>query len=164
MSRRTHWRQSGILLAGVTLALVALGSIEPAAQQSPSHNRAALRPISSVDGKDLYKVYCVQCHGSEGKGDGPAAAGLKTATADLTQLGAKNGGKFNKKGVEAFIKGDRPGGTLEVDARKRPVIMTANGPDEMPVWGILFRYMWPDEPIVIRCGNLAQYIGKLQAK
>jgi hypothetical protein len=34
----------------------------------------------------------------------------------------------------------------------------------MPPFGSLFRYMWPDEPIVIRTGNIAQYVEKLQVK
>jgi mono/diheme cytochrome c family protein len=165
MPRPLSRRQSSTVLIGVALTLIALWSILPAAQgRPPSPKRATLKPISSIDGKDLYDAYCAQCHGSEGKGDGPAAAGLKAAPADLTQLAAKNGGKYNRTAVEAFIKGDRPGAWMVVDDRGKPMIMTANGPDEMPAWGIIFRYMWSDQPIVIRCGNLAQYIGKLQAK
>lgn len=159
-----RWRSRAALI-GAAIALVTLWSIQPAAQTPPPFpRRAPLKPISSVDGKDLYKAYCAQCHGPEGKGDGPAAAGLKTPPADLTQLAAKNGGKYDKKGVELFIKGDRPGTWLGGDDRGNPIIMTPNGPDEMPAWGLILRRMWPDEPLAIRCGNMAQYIGKLQAK
>jgi hypothetical protein len=44
------------------------------------------------------------------------------------------------------------------------VIIYSDGtPDEMPVYGILLRLLWPDEPVAIRCGNLAKYIGSIQA-
>lgn len=149
----------------VGVAVIAVWSVLLAGQvRPPSLNRAPLRQISSVDGKDLYNEYCAQCHGAEGKGDGRAASTLKTPPADLTKLAAHDRGKYNKRAVEAFIKGDRPGGWLASDSRGNPIIMTANGPDEMPAWGIIFRYMWPDEPIVIRCGNPAGYIEKLQVK
>jgi len=37
-------------------------------------------------------------------------------------------------------------------------------PDEMPVYGSLFRSLWADEPVTIRCGNLARYIESIRAK
>ena len=46
-----------------------------------------------------------------------------------------------------------------------PVIINADGtPDEMPVYGILFRYLWQDQPASIRCGILARYVESIQAK
>ena len=50
--------------------------------------------IYSVRGPDLYHAHCAACHGPEGKGNGPAAAALKTKPADLTILTKNNGGKF----------------------------------------------------------------------
>jgi mono/diheme cytochrome c family protein len=127
--------------------------------------RAPIRPINSIAGKDLYRAYCEQCHGSGGKGDGPAAAGLKKPPADLTQLAARNNGKFNRTAVEAFISGQRPGGVLGMDGTGSPAIINADGTlDEMPVYGILFRYLWQDQPSSIRCGILARYIESIQAK
>jgi len=35
------------------------------------------KDASSKRGKVIYKEYCAQCHGAKGKGDGPAASGLK---------------------------------------------------------------------------------------
>jgi cytochrome c oxidase cbb3-type subunit III len=34
--------------------------------------------------KDNFKTFCVKCHGSSGKGDGPSAATLKTKPRDFT--------------------------------------------------------------------------------
>lgn len=38
----------------------------------------------SPPGKEIYKAYCAMCHGSKGKGDGPAAAGLTPRPANLS--------------------------------------------------------------------------------
>jgi hypothetical protein len=153
-------------LAASLPGLVLSFSGERGPRQQSVGRRAPLRPINSINGKDLYKAYCEQCHGAGGKGDGPAGASLKRPPADLTQLAARNSGKFNRTGVERFIKGDRPGGVLRTDTgTAAAVIINADGtPDYMPVYGILFREVWPDEPVIIRCGNLARYIESIQAK
>ena len=41
---------------------------------------------SADRGKVLYKEYCSQCHGAEGKGDGPAASGLSPKPAVHTSI------------------------------------------------------------------------------
>jgi mono/diheme cytochrome c family protein len=48
---------------------------------------------------------CAVCHGDSGKGDGPLAADLPTAPADLTRLSAANGGDFPTTRVMAQIWG-----------------------------------------------------------
>jgi putative copper resistance protein D len=40
--------------------------------------------LSVANGLHLYSEYCAVCHGTEGYGDGPAAAGLRPRPADLT--------------------------------------------------------------------------------
>jgi mono/diheme cytochrome c family protein len=39
-------------------------------------------PASVTEGKTIYAKYCVVCHGTSGKGDGVAAAGLQVPPAD----------------------------------------------------------------------------------
>src|ERR1035438_4347192 len=46
------------------------------------------------NGDDLYKEFCAVCHGTDGRGGGPAASALKTAPSDLTQFAKQHGGKF----------------------------------------------------------------------
>ena len=72
----------------------------------------------------MYTNYCAVCHGTEGKGNGPAADALKTPPADLTMLSKKNGGTYPAIKVGSAIRGDAH--------------VAAHGSKEMPVWGKLF--------------------------
>src|ERR1700692_3174661 len=64
-------------------------------------------PVTSpANGAEMYTAYCAACHGANGKGDGPAAVALKVPPTDLTQLSAKNNGKFPTSEVYTAIKGD----------------------------------------------------------
>ncbi|MGB3314387.1 MAG: cytochrome c [Albidovulum sp.] len=65
----------------------------------------ACAPERQVSGRALYMDYCASCHGLEGRGDGPAAAGLGKAPADLTGLAARNGGVFPRVHVMSVIDG-----------------------------------------------------------
>ena len=42
-------------------------------------------------GQSLYLEKCASCHGVTGRGDDPAAFGLRTAPEDLTQIAARRG-------------------------------------------------------------------------
>jgi mono/diheme cytochrome c family protein len=75
-------------------------------------------------GAILYERHCASCHGMEGRGDGPVAASLRTAPADLTQLAARSGGRFDESGAMSTIDGRRH--------------VAEHGPRAMPVWGAVF--------------------------
>jgi mono/diheme cytochrome c family protein len=67
---------------------------------------------------------CSPCHGSGGKGDGPAAAALRVRPADLTNIPGRHDGSFPEDMIFETIAGlDMP---------------DAHGTREMPVWGELF--------------------------
>ena len=145
------------LIASVSLILgllpIGLGIGAAQAQQAPTTvKKVPVHPTTSVAGKDLYREYCAVCHGTTGKGDGPAASALKVPPSDLTQISKKNGGKFPELQVQHIING-------EAD---EPV---AHGSKDMPVWGNLFRHMGPNPDIAnVRVYNLMKYTEEIQAK
>lgn len=72
--------------AGAVLALSMLTMQGPIARAEEIKKvKLRLRPVASTRGIDLYKGFCRQCHGTEGKGEGPLAKGLRTPPADLTR-------------------------------------------------------------------------------
>ncbi|WP_137177807.1 cytochrome c [Roseomonas sp. AR75] len=75
-------------------------------------------------GREAYVLYCGQCHGASGKGDGPLRQVLTTAPSDLTTLQRRNSNEFPFYRV-----------FLMVDGRS---LVPAHGTREMPVWGGLF--------------------------
>lgn len=56
-------------------------------------------------GQEEYSSYCVACHGKTAQGDGPLAADLPVAPANLTLLAAQNNGVFPYSDVMAQIYG-----------------------------------------------------------
>jgi len=103
-------------------------------------------------GEIEYKSRCAVCHGIDAKGNGPLAAQLKTAPADLTRLAKKNEknrGVFPQSAVNEIIDGRQ-----EVEA---------HGPRDMPVWGYQYR---PGEQAgqKTRQGALLDYLNRIQEK
>jgi mono/diheme cytochrome c family protein len=133
------------LLLGATSAVL---SAQTAVKTGPP-------PVTSpADGREMYVSYCAACHGVDSKGNGPAAASLKVAPTDLTQLAARDKGKFPAAEVYTAIKGD-------------PEMPTAaHGSTNMPVWGTIFNSMnqHSDSVVHLRIANLVRYIEGIQAK
>jgi mono/diheme cytochrome c family protein len=108
-----------------------------------------VRPTLAYKGVDLFREYCAVCHGSDGRGAGPAAEALKTQPTDLTQLSKKNQGKFPDARVQDVILGDQ--------------IVTAHGTKEMPLWGELLRSISINESVKdTRITNLVLYVQSIQ--
>lgn len=113
-----------------------------------------------ITGKGQFRNHCAQCHGMDGKGDGPVAPALKVVPADLTMLAANNGGKFPEDKVTEAIKG-----TSQIAAHG-----TAGTP--MPVWGLAFRAStesgtgadFTPEEVDKKVKLLVDYIKSIQAK
>lgn len=105
-------------------------------------------PITRADsGPEMYQVYCASCHGTAGKGDGPAAIALRTEPPDLTALSKKYQGTFPRSDFEQWVTGQH--------------VIVAHGNSEMPVWGRVFTLMGQE---ALRVHNLADYVESLQAK
>jgi mono/diheme cytochrome c family protein len=121
------------------------------ANAQPTIKKVPVTRTSAANGQEMFKTYCSPCHGLDGKGTGPAAAALKKAPANLTELSAKNGGQFPELKVFATIKGD--------------VDVTAHGTKDMPVWGALFPSVSSSQgEVQLRISNLTDYVKSLQGK
>ena len=70
------------LVAG---AFMAGGALEGGDTQAAARNPILPTSASVAAGKVVYERYCASCHGDSGLGDGPAAAGLEPAPADLSE-------------------------------------------------------------------------------
>lgn len=97
----------------------------------------------------MYRDYCAACHGSAGKGDGPAAVALKARPTDLTRLTANNKGTFPAMRFQRVLEQ----GTV-----------TAHGSTDMPTWGKIFDAMNDRAATLVRIRNLGTYVEQLQAK
>lgn len=127
------------------------------AQQAPAQNSAQVRhvPITNVpsnSGKEMFNSYCAVCHGTDGKGNGPAAPAMKTPPVDLTDLAKKDGGKYPSAHVAAVIRGQAG--------------PASHGSQDMPMWGPLFSSISQghDAQVQQRIANLVTYIDGLQTK
>ena len=146
------------LLGSAILVLAALPPVTLGSQDQATSNvqvkRVPAHPTTMVQGKALYKNYCAACHGTAGKGDGPAAAALKSTPADLTLLARNNNGKFpDLKVMHTLESGAGP---------------AAHGSKDMPIWGPIFLSMGPagagSQVGRLREANLTDYIKSIQQK
>ena len=141
---------------GLGVLVVALAMIAMAQQAAPSQEKVIkhvpVKQTSASSGQEMFNSYCAVCHGTDGKGAGPAASALKAAPTDLTQLSAKNGGKYPTMHISSVLRGEAE--------------TPAHGSKDMPVWGPLFRHLSQghDAEVQQRIANLNQYIESMQKK
>lgn len=124
------------------------------ATASHAQTEVKKKPIqhtSAASGVEMYNSYCAACHGKDGKGNGPAAAALKTPPTDLTELAKKNNGKFPAEHIATVLRAGVSG---------------AHGSADMPVWGPLFSQVssHDDSIVQMRVSNLIKYLESLQVK
>ena len=133
------------MLATLMVVCLAAGIVAAQTTGQPTIKKEAVKNTSSADGPAMFQSYCASCHGKTGRGDGPAAAALKTKPADLTTAAKRRGGTFSNKDFEDKING-----------------ISAHGNSEMPVWGPIFRELSGNDKL--RVYNLKTYIDSLQEK
>jgi mono/diheme cytochrome c family protein len=103
-------------------------------------------------GKMAYRTSCADCHGIDGKGDGPKAAELKKKPSDLTVEAKNNNGVFPVQSIYEIIDGRKP--------------IPASGPRQMPIWGQAFLSFGPDSQRIPenRIMAIIDYLKRIQAE
>ena len=110
---------------------------------------------ADAPGAALYQRYCASCHGVSGRGDGPVAASLKEAPADLTRTPDPGKGAADVASLMEVIDGRRD--------------VAAHGSREMPVWGTVIGKQlegkpYPERTTLTQLRELAEYVLTLRAK
>jgi len=139
--------RDGLLVSAMAFLILAA----PAKDQAI----AAQSPFPSMwvpSGEVMYKQFCASCHGAHARGNGPAAATLKTRPPDLTTLAKRHGGKFPYDYLSSILRFG-PGAS-------------AHGSSEMPTWGPTFQTIDRNSERAAedRIKNLADYLASLQRK
>lgn len=117
---RNVWRL-GLIAVGLFLfATLLIASGPPADPEEEAIAR----------GQFLYRVYCMNCHGEAGQGNGVSAPLLKIEPTDLTRLARKNDGAFPAERVYGII-----------DGREE---VRGHGSRRMPIWGFSFQELNSD--------------------
>ena len=139
------------LMAAAALLVIASGY---ANQPSQSNGKVVINveKVNPTNGKQMYSSYCAPCHGTEGRGNGPAASALKTQPTDLTLLAKANKGKYPENHLTAVLEF----GTS----------LPAHGSAQMPVWGPLLGKISNvhTQEKTLRIANLVRYLETIQAK
>ena len=107
----------------------------------------------AIPGGELFRTYCVACHGATARGDGPLASAMTRKPADLTEIAKRNGGLYPSELVFRTIDGKKP-------------VRGHGGPD-MPVWGDAFarsRDGGDEEKVRRMIQSLVDYLETLQAR
>jgi mono/diheme cytochrome c family protein len=141
-----------MLVLGLALGSVGLSGRVASGQTKSGAQSSYEQLIYSVKGPDLFRAHCAACHGSDAKGDGPMAPGLKGKPADLTILSKNSGGIFPAERVRKTISGDESS-------------LLSHGSREMPVWGPIFHQIEEDRDYGnVRLQNLVKYLESIQQR
>jgi len=77
---------------GVAGTLIAADEWKAPARAAAKKNPVAADAVSVGRGKAVYAADCASCHGSSGKGEGPAAKDLEKHPGDMTKLSGQSDG------------------------------------------------------------------------
>jgi mono/diheme cytochrome c family protein len=127
----------------IAVALVGLTGLAGAADVNPE-------VAAAEKGAVTFARYCVSCHGTTARGDGPLAGDLRVPVPDLTLLSSRAGGKYPQERVVKIItSGER---------------LRAHGTADMPAWGDAFKTTQGTEEATVAAAihNLNHFLWSLQ--
>jgi len=129
--------------------LTLLAALIATAAVARSQERSSSPPDDQ--GRALFVQHCAACHGTAGRGDGPAADTFRARPPDLTRLASRNGGVFVADRVHRVIDGRG---------------ITAHGSPEMPVWGEVFKRKpnLDEEAVKARIEAIVRYLRSIQER
>ncbi len=140
------WAIGAVLVAASFVFLASQGNA-----QEKKVEKVPIMQTNPASGSEMYAMYCAVCHGSRGKGDGPAASQFKTPPTDLTLLAKRNNGKYPAESVHNTL----------TFGKSTP----AHGNIDMPIWNTLFSSIdKADGTTETRVNNLVKYVERMQAK
>ena len=132
-----------VMLAALGLVMAHQGSAAPA----PADQEDAVD-----QGRLLFSIYCQNCHGVSGRGDGPTGALLKIKPADLTRINRRNDGKFPTEKIARTIDGRE--------------LMQGHGDRRMPIWGLSMQQLDQDtnqeNEVQEKIRKLTRYLESIQ--
>ena len=139
-------------LMSVTLATSVFAAAANSDQTGAKTVTIPAAKTTPVNGKQMYASYCAQCHGLNGKGNGPVAGSMKTPPPDLTLLSKNNGGKFPANHIDTILE--------------YGVKIPSHGTSDMPVWGPVLGNMDQGNALTkqLRITNLSRYLESIQGK
>jgi mono/diheme cytochrome c family protein len=128
----------------VTVSLLLVTGLAFAQNGQPTREQ---RWHAITDGAYAFDLYCAQCHGTSGKGDGPMASRLQTKVPDLRFLATRTG-RVDRSSILEHIYATN---------------MTKRAP--MPAWGAALRAGTErsDAYALLAAHNLARHVESLQA-
>ena len=134
----------------LSLCLVLLPAVLLPAAQKQDRTTSSLR--NTVEGAKIFLYHCATCHGTDGRGHGPASVALKHPVPDLTLISQRSGGKFPYQRVKGIVEGNEPG-------------LLAHGNREMPIWGPIFHEVESDQDWgEVRLDAITKHVESIQQK
>ena len=87
-----------LILVPFALSACSGGKEAPATQEVvPAEFAGQTNPLgadAAATGAEVFKIYCVSCHGEQGHGDGPAGVGLSPKPKNLPELATTVGDDY----------------------------------------------------------------------
>ena len=107
------------------IAVLLVAAAAPIATASAQEDELASQTVKVFKGKVTYRIYCSNCHGETGHGDGSLSELLSVRPANLTAIARNNGGEFPAEFINKLVDGRET--------------VQGHGLKEMPVWGDAFQ-------------------------